>query len=84
MILWFLTHNIVASFQCIPVRKTWEMWLPGKCIDTLKFVIGTHSANLILDLIILVLPIAAVWRLHMATMSKIRVAGIFLLGGLYV
>ena len=40
--------------------------------------------NIVLDMIILALPLSAVWQLQMSTPQKVGVGGIFLLGGLYV
>ncbi|MCJ1404062.1 hypothetical protein MMC11_007287 [Xylographa trunciseda] len=84
VIAWFLVNNFLAAFQCNPISKAWLIELPGHCVDPLSWIIGIHSANIALDLVILALPVSAVLRLQMSTANKISVAGIFLLGGLSI
>jgi len=84
VILWMLTNNFTAAFQCNPLRKAWEIETPGHCFNPLSYITGVHTTNLVLDIVILALPVSAVWRLQLSLAKKISVAGIFLLGGLYV
>ena len=72
----------MAAFQCSPIGKAWLLELPGHCIDPLSYILGLHSMDLFLDIVILALPVSAVWRLQMSLAKKVSVAGIFLLGGL--
>ena len=83
VVIWFIAHNFSFAFQCSPVRKAWDFDIPGRCINPLNNLIGFHSANVALDIVILALPISAVWRLQMSMAKKVSVAGIFFLGGLY-
>lgn len=82
VVVWLLVNNFLSAFQCTPIEKAWLILIPGKCVDPLKYIIGVHTTNLALDIIILALPVSAVWRLQMSMAKKISVAGIFLLGGL--
>lgn len=82
VMVWFLANSFLSAFQCTPIEKAWLVLIPGKCIDPLKYILGVHTTNLALDIIILPLPVSAVWRLQMSLAKKISVAGIFLLGGL--
>lgn len=82
--IWFIIEQFLCAFQCTPVRKAWEFEIPGHCIDPLRLIIGVQSTNVALNIVIMALPISAVWHLQMSMSKKISVAGIFLLGGLYV
>ena len=54
----------------------------GSCINEVQFFKINGIANLILDVIVLGLPLAMVWRLQMKMQQKLALSGIFLLGGL--
>lgn len=84
VLLWFITHGFIFAFQCSPVRKAWESGIPGHCIHQFGYLIAFHSINVALDIVILALPMSAIWRLQMSMAKKISVAGIFFLGALYV
>ncbi|KAL9117370.1 MAG: hypothetical protein Q9187_006091, partial [Circinaria calcarea] len=84
VIMWLIVNNFLSAFQCRPIEKAWLILIPGECVDPLKYILGVHTTNLALDIIILALPVSAVWRLQISLAKKISVAGIFLLGGLSV
>ena len=74
----FLVQNL---FQCSP-RPLNTVWLgqPGQCVpnSTSAAVQGFTSA--VTDIILLIIPIRAVWRLQMSPRMKGGVCGIFALG----
>lgn len=77
--------TLVAFFQCQPLDKIWSPFMEGgSCIDTNQYFLGNSIANILNDALILTLPVIAIWRLEMETWVKVGVAGIFLVGGLYV
>ena len=82
VIIWLLVNNLTSAFQCTPVRKAWEIEIPGHCFNPLSYITGVHTTNLVLDIVILSLPVSAVWRLQMSLAKRTSVIGIFLLGGL--
>ena len=55
----------------------------GECINTYAVLIGASAINMISDLMIMVIPIAAVWNLHMLPPQKIRLSAVFAIGSLY-
>ncbi|KAI9686303.1 MAG: hypothetical protein M1820_010659 [Bogoriella megaspora] len=81
---WLFAANAVAAFQCDPIKKYWLVLIPGKCLNPLRCVVAMHSINLGLDIIILALPVAEIWRTQMSTWKKFLVGGIFMLGGLSI
>lgn len=84
VIIWLLVNNFTAAFQCTPIEKAWLVLMPGHCFNPISYITGVHTTNLILDFVILALPISATWRLQMSLGKKISVAGIFLLGAMYI
>ncbi|KAL8776838.1 MAG: hypothetical protein Q9194_002903 [Teloschistes cf. exilis] len=84
VIAWLLVNNLMAAFQCSPIRKAWLPLTPGKCLQPLNLIVGFQAGNTTLDIVILALPIYAVSKLQMSLAKKISVLAIFLLGGLSV
>lgn len=82
VLMWFLADNLVFAFQCTPVRKAWDIEIPGHCINILVTIQVVQTFNVALDAVILTLPISGVLRLQMSTSRKISVMMMFLLGGL--
>lgn len=80
VIAWLLGQNLGAGFQCSPVQKAWELEIPRHCLDILKFDICFQAANIVLDIVILALPMSAIYQLQMSRVKKISVAAVFLLG----
>lgn len=82
VLAWLLADNLVFAFQCTPVRKAWEIMIPGYCVNPLRTIQIVQAFNVALDAVILALPVSGVLRLQMSTGRKISVMGMFLLGGL--
>lgn len=82
VIAWLFVNNLMAAFQCSPIRKAWLPLTPGKCLQPLNLIVGFQAGNTTLDIVILALPIYAVSKLQMSLAKKISVLAIFLLGGL--
>jgi UDP-N-acetyl-D-mannosaminuronate dehydrogenase len=62
------------------VDAFWDRTKTGHCIPLLPFYIGQASANIALDLVLLVIPIFPIRRLNITSSQKIAVTGIFFLG----
>ncbi|RYP89865.1 hypothetical protein DL770_004017 [Monosporascus sp. CRB-9-2] len=77
---WFLCTAIVPWFNCSPVRKTLDPFIPGICFDRMRWFLGSAFINAFTDLLILLLPMPLVWRLNMTLLRKISVTFVFLLG----
>ncbi|KAL9582654.1 MAG: hypothetical protein Q9212_003176 [Teloschistes hypoglaucus] len=84
VIIWLFFNNLMAAFQCSPIRKAWLPLTPGKCMPPLNLIVGLQAGNAALDITILALPVYAVSKLQMSLAKKISVLAIFLLGGLSV
>lgn len=67
-------------FACVPREKIWHPKMDGKCINTVTSIIATSAINIISDVTILIVPIAAVMRLQMRLRAKLGVAAVFGVG----
>lgn len=52
----------------------------GKCIDSLKFILSSCGLSIFMDLIIIPIPTAMVWDLHMRRKTKVAVVVIMSMG----
>lgn len=84
-IIWYLIVTFVIVFQCKPVSAYWEtVDSPTYCRNSPTVLLGYEISNLLLDVTILCIPVSIIPRLHLSTVKKVTVLGIFLLGALYV
>ena len=83
-ILWGATTFIVVGAQCTPLESYWNPTIPGHCINQLAFLDAIQAINIVLDLAILILPFPIVWGLHRPWQERVGLAGVFMLGALYV
>ncbi|KAL4746460.1 hypothetical protein BDW72DRAFT_35145 [Aspergillus terricola var. indicus] len=79
---WWIACILVSVFGCHPIRKNWDPFVDGRCIDNVKVFIGKAVPNFTTDFIMLALPMVEVRKLHMKTTQKIALATVFLMGGL--
>lgn len=79
-ICYYMASMIVAIFACVPSHKSFQPKIPGHCIGVDIGFILTGAINVCLDLVILFIPLAMVWRLQMKTKKKIGVSSVFLVG----
>ena len=83
MIGWWLSLVLATLLQCRPLAYFWDKTIDnGYCINENSFAYGITAANVITDIVVLVLPIPWLWRLQLAPRKKLAVIGIFVLGSL--
>ncbi|TVY85580.1 hypothetical protein LSUE1_G000084 [Lachnellula suecica] len=69
------------SFECIPIQKLWDPFIPGGHCFSPKIQTYTNAAiNTLTDVCVLLLPIPALWGLPLAPWRKFRVMAVFGLG----
>ena len=76
------TMFYVSIFQCVPREKLWTPTLPGFCINYPVTLMVVGIFNVCSDFVILLLPMAWIWRLKMSTQRKLGVSSIFAFGAL--
>ncbi|KAI4286715.1 MAG: hypothetical protein L6R35_004031 [Caloplaca aegaea] len=82
----YTAGTIVYGYLCLPrPGQSWiEAGLSARCHDQfimISYVRGPF--NLLSDLYLFLLPLPAVWQLHLPLRKKMGIAGIFLTGSLY-
>lgn len=75
---------IVTTCQCIPRRKIWEPFSPGRCVRADTVLAVTAIFNVFSDFSILLLPIGSIWRLQMPRSRKLAISAVFATGAVQV
>lgn len=81
--IFYIIVGFLDIFQCSPRRKAWDLLVPGRCVisDTTVFLF-TAFFNTFSDILLLVLPLPAIYALHMKLRQKLLVGSLFATGGL--
>ena len=80
----YLAIFIATTCQCIPRRKIWEPYSPGRCVRADVLLTITAVFNILSDFSILLLPIGCIWRLQMPLARKFAISTVFATGAMYV
>ena len=81
--LHFIFYSIsffLVVFACRPVRKNWNPWIEGSCIDIGLLNVFVSVFNAASDLLILILPQPLIWKLQITLRTKILLSAVFLIG----
>ncbi|CRG87521.1 hypothetical protein PISL3812_04539 [Talaromyces islandicus] len=81
LVAYLLSASFGLIFTTNPVQAQWKYWIPHTTIHKLPFYIVIGVANLLLDIVILSMPQAIVWKLHQSLQKRISIAAVFMLGG---
>ncbi|CAG8128001.1 unnamed protein product [Penicillium salamii] len=71
---------LVLIFNCTPVRRGWNMHVPGTCLPVGETFYGLAIFTIICDVVIIVLPIPLLLNLNIKPAQKAGVVCLFLLG----
>ena len=71
---------LASVFECNPIHKVWDRRQPGTCFDLGASWYAYAAFNAICDLIIIIMPMPAIWRLQLKLTQKLSLAAVFLLG----
>ncbi|KAJ2900399.1 hypothetical protein MKZ38_002456 [Zalerion maritima] len=69
-------------FACDPIAMSWDVAIPGECINRTALYIATAVANIVSDLIILVLPVKVIIGLRITRQQKMGLLALFVIGSL--
>lgn len=83
-LLFYLASTLVKIFECTPRSKIWHRDTPGTCVNINSLITTASIFNVVSDFLILLLPIACVWRLQMKLTKKLGTSAVFAAGALYV
>lgn len=79
-LLYALALVLTVSLQC--VGKPAAVAERGECLNQYAVLICASVINVLSDLMILIIPVAAIWGLQMAKSKKIRLSLLFAFGSL--
>lgn len=79
----YIATILVTTFACTPRERIWRRYLPGTCINIDAFNLFITAFHLAFDLLMLLLPQSAIWKLSLTTRQKIGVSVVFSVGSLY-
>lgn len=78
---WALAATLLALFLCTPIEKLWFPEVPGHCMSTTVVRLLNSGVSILTDVLILCLPIPAIWSLQQALWTqKIGLTLVFALG----
>lgn len=69
--IYMVVAVLLNIFPCIPYAKHFDNTIPGRCIDSFKFVIGSVSVVLITDALVLAMPTWIIYDLQMSLKRKL-------------
>ncbi|KAL2860786.1 uncharacterized protein BJX67DRAFT_326749 [Aspergillus lucknowensis] len=86
---WFVACVIASIAGCRPVEYFWTRFeapreaapAGGSCFNEVAFFRWNGIANMLLDILMLVLPLPMVWRMKMSRRRRMLLTGVFLMGG---
>jgi uncharacterized BrkB/YihY/UPF0761 family membrane protein len=64
-------------FACVPREKIWNPSIPGSCPNGLGIYLVSAVFNAVSDLVLLILPIAQVWKLQLSLRKKWGISAVF-------
>ena len=84
-LVFYVSVWLTTIFECVPQAKIWNPEKgDGHCINVNVAYAATGAVNVVSDLLILLLPMLAIWRLQMAPKRKLGVSAVFATGLMYV
>lgn len=89
--VWYGFQIFAFIFNCKPVSGFWDKTVESTCkVSTAKanyssvFIYVNAGGTLLVDIIVLLLPIPAIWNLELHRHQKWAIFGIFAVGGMWV
>lgn len=77
-----IATTFATIFQCVPLERSWNKTVEGKCIDSSDFWLANAVLNIFTDVLVLALPTREISKLQLKLRERIMLYGVFLLGGL--
>ncbi|KAI1409794.1 hypothetical protein F5Y13DRAFT_203186 [Hypoxylon sp. FL1857] len=80
LILFYTATTIVKIVECVPRAKIFDPSIPGTCINTPMLLDVSGLFNTVTDVIVLCLPVKAVWNMNLRLKKKMIVVMVFTFG----
>ena len=79
--IYYIISLSLTTFACSPREAIWNPLITNaRCLANNTVVLVTCLFNIISDIIILMLPARAVWKLRIPTRNKLRILLLFAIG----
>ena len=78
--VYYIAAGIIILASCSPREKIWKPTVPGTCLDNNINIIAGGALNFVLDFLIFLLPVYAIFRLKIAIKRKLVICAIFAIG----
>ena len=82
--LFYSVTLFVKVWECVPRARIWDKSIQGSCLDIPKILDISGSFNTVSDILILLIPVKAVWQLQMKKKKKAGIIAVFTVGLMYV
>ena len=82
--IFYVTTTFIKVWECIPRARIWDTSIPGTCLNISKILNASGTFNSVSDVVILLVPVKAVWSLQMKRKRKAAVIAVFTVGSMYV
>lgn len=80
-VIWFNLLYCIALVLTVILQCVGKVETPGKtCIDTYLLLVTASTINVLSDVMMLIIPLAAVWGLHLPVNRKIGLSVVFAVG----
>ena len=79
-----LSATVTTIFGCTPVYKFWDLDVTGTCVNLLLMGACESGLNVLTDIMVLALPVRAVWGLRLPVKQRLAVAMTFGIGVMWV
>ncbi|PYI02706.1 hypothetical protein BO78DRAFT_422270 [Aspergillus sclerotiicarbonarius CBS 121057] len=83
VIAWMIAFFFATVFQCY-TQWAWN-WAPisfflTQCTNTLDMLTVFTATDIVTDVIIITMPVPIIWQLHLPTIKKVGLTGLFMMG----
>lgn len=82
-LLLMAAFTIADGLQCRPTSYYWQRWdkeHKGSCIDIRTYAYAHSGLNIVLDIWMIILPAAQIWKLTMSLRKKLETMSMFAFG----
>lgn len=69
--------TFVGVFVCSPVRKAWNPFVTGRCLDLKRNLLVVARSRTSFEFLILILPLRTIWNLQMGSRRKLAISAVF-------
>lgn len=80
VVLFPASISVAKIFECTPRARIWNNTIQGTCIGLAAMLNASGIFNIIFDVVILLVPIPALWKLKVERKKKIGIYLIFTVG----